>query len=91
MSSDYFDQKKFPKVTFVSKSISEEGNDTFKVTGDFTMLGVSKDVDVTMQRIESEKGNVLIGKGVLDRTLFGMAPSSSEGNVVSFNYEVLLK
>ncbi|MCH2225086.1 MAG: YceI family protein, partial [Crocinitomicaceae bacterium] len=91
MSDEYFNQKKFPEITYVANSIRPKGEKTFEVTGEFQMLGVSKEVIVTMQQRESDKGIMLIGKGMLDRTVFGMAPSSSEGNVVTFNYEVVLK
>jgi len=43
-SADFFDADKNPTVTFVSKSMKPMGNNTFKVTGDLTMHGVTKTV-----------------------------------------------
>ena len=42
-SADFFDIEKFPKLTFKSKSISK-GGAGFKVTGDLSMHGVTKEV-----------------------------------------------
>ena len=54
------------------------------------MLGVTKKVKVSLQRIDLNGRKILIGSGTIDRTQFGMAPDASEGNVVEFNYQVEL-
>ena len=43
-SPDYFDAAKFPKLTFVSKSFTKTGANTYSVTGDLTIHGVTKSV-----------------------------------------------
>jgi polyisoprenoid-binding protein YceI len=43
-SPDFFDAKKFPKLTFKSKSVSDVTEKGFKMTGDLTMHGVTKEV-----------------------------------------------
>jgi polyisoprenoid-binding protein YceI len=40
-SPDFFDAEKFPKITFESTNVSGSG-DSFKVTGNFTLHGVTK-------------------------------------------------
>ena len=47
VSPDYFDAAKFPKLTFVSKSFVKTGGNTYTVTGDLTMHGVTKSVSLT--------------------------------------------
>jgi polyisoprenoid-binding protein YceI len=42
-SADFFDVEKFPTLTFKSKSIAKSG-DGYKVVGDLTMHGVTKEV-----------------------------------------------
>lgn len=42
-SADFFDTEKFPKMTFVSKKITGNAK-SFKVTGDLTLHGVTKEV-----------------------------------------------
>lgn len=42
--NDFFDMEKFPEITFVSTNFSKVDAETFKVTGDLTMKGVSKSI-----------------------------------------------
>lgn len=95
MEKDYFHEEKYPEITFVSKSISQK-EDGLLVAGDFTMMGVSKELDVKLKLIgKGEKdGNPVIviwGSSTLNRTHFGMASSSKIGDIVEFTYEVQLK
>jgi polyisoprenoid-binding protein YceI len=43
-SADFFDVEKFPEITFKSTKVTPKGNDSFDVTGDLTMHGVTKSV-----------------------------------------------
>lgn len=43
-SADFFDAKRFPKITFVSRSAKPTGAQKFDLTGDFTMHNVTKQV-----------------------------------------------
>lgn len=40
----YFNTTKFPAMTFVATKIERTGDTTGKITGDFTMLGVTRSV-----------------------------------------------
>ena len=42
--ADFFDVEAHPTITFVSTSIERTGEDTARVTGDLTMLGVTQTV-----------------------------------------------
>jgi polyisoprenoid-binding protein YceI len=53
-SPDFFDAKKFPTITFKSKSVKSTGSDTADVVGDLTIHGVTKEVVLKVE---------LIGKG----------------------------
>ncbi len=90
LGDDYFSADKFPTMSYKSTGFKSLGDDTYEVQGDFTMLGVTKKVSVTLFRIEAEK-LVLSGKGTIDRREFGMSPSATEGNVVTFEYTVELQ
>lgn len=52
-SPDFFDVKQFPKMTFVSKSITSktdaEGKITLMVTGSMTLHGTTKEVTIPLQ------------------------------------------
>lgn len=43
-SAEFFDVAKYPTMTFVSKKVTQAGKDKLEVTGDLTLLGVTKEV-----------------------------------------------
>jgi polyisoprenoid-binding protein YceI len=43
-SADFFEAEKFPTATFKSKRVESVGQGTFKLVGDFTMKGVTKEI-----------------------------------------------
>src|SRR5215472_18868837 len=47
--SEFFDVKNHPVITFRSTKISQTGPDTFTMTGDFTLRGVSKPQTVVLK------------------------------------------
>jgi polyisoprenoid-binding protein YceI len=57
-SDHFFDVAKYPTITFVSKSITKNG-DGYTVTGDLTMHGVTKSVELAM---DPPSGEVSMGK-----------------------------
>jgi|HubBroStandDraft_6_1064221.scaffolds.fasta_scaffold373710_2 polyisoprenoid-binding protein YceI len=78
-SSNFFDAEKNPAITFKSKSVKSTGNNTFDVTGDLTMHGVTKEVVLKVELIgkgAGPKGSVLSGwdaTTALKRSDFGLA------------------
>jgi polyisoprenoid-binding protein YceI len=45
-SPDFLNAKQFPQITFKSKSVEARGDD-LEVTGDLTMLGITREIQVT--------------------------------------------
>jgi polyisoprenoid-binding protein YceI len=43
-SADFFDVEAFPLITFRSRSVAPAGDGRFRITGDLTMHGVSREV-----------------------------------------------
>lgn len=80
-SADFFNVEKFPALTFKSTKVERTGENTAKMTGDLTMLGVTKPVslDVTLNKMgphprNSEKTVAgFTATGILKRSDFGMA------------------
>jgi polyisoprenoid-binding protein YceI len=63
-SPDFFDVKQFPSATFKSKSVAGKGDNTYAVTGDLTLHGVTKPVTIHIEHTGSadgEKGGKLAG------------------------------
>jgi len=48
-SPNYFDAEKFPTITFHSTKVEPKGNDQYAVTGDFSMHGVTKTIEVPVK------------------------------------------
>ncbi|ROS59538.1 polyisoprenoid-binding protein YceI [Frigoribacterium sp. PhB160] len=78
-TGDFFLAEEHPKMTFVSSSIEEKGDDSFLVHGDLTLRGVTKPVT-----LKSEFGGLVVdGYGQtklgfsattkIDRTEFGVS------------------
>lgn len=58
-SADFFDARQFPEITFTSTKVERTGKTAFTVTGDLTMHGVTKPIEVTLDyggRLESPRG-----------------------------------
>ena len=76
-TGDFFDTEKFPSWTFVSKGIRVDGND-YVLSGDLTMRGVTKPVDLEVEFEGVSKdpwGNTKAGfsaQGEVNRKDFGM-------------------
>ena len=78
-SADFFDVEKFPTMTFKSTAIEVTGKKTANITGDFTLLGVTKPVTLAVKHNKSDK-HAFSGKYVsgfsatttIKRSEFGM-------------------
>lgn len=77
-SADFFDAETHPKMTFVSKRIEKVGGDEYKVIGDLTIRGVTREFtfDVTSEgQYKNPWGSLVWGltaKGSLNRKDFGL-------------------
>jgi polyisoprenoid-binding protein YceI len=48
-SPNFFEVEKYPTITFKSTKVVSKGNDTYDVTGEFTMHGVTKTITVPVK------------------------------------------
>lgn len=82
LSADFFNVEKFPTIEFKSTSIKKAGDNKYKITGDFTMLGVTKEIviDVTYNgTIDDPWGNTKAGfkvKANINRNDWGLKYNS---------------
>jgi polyisoprenoid-binding protein YceI len=64
-SPDFFDVANFPTLTFRSKRIEAHGADNFKLTGDLTIHGVTKEVTFDLEgptpSVKDPWGNIRAG------------------------------
>lgn len=47
-SADFFDAAKYPQLSFRSTKITSTGKDTYKVTGDLTIHGITKAISLDL-------------------------------------------
>ena len=98
-SPGFFSAVEFPEITFESTAIEKTGDNTGKITGDLTMLGVSKPVtlDVTFNKkaphpLPQLNGVVVVGFSAtasLVRSEWGMgAGVPNIGDEITFWIEV---
>jgi len=48
-SPNYFDVEKYPTITFKSTKVEPKGSDSYDVTGDFTLHGVTKSIHIPVR------------------------------------------
>lgn len=48
-SADFFDSANHPKLTFVSGSFVKSGDDSYKMTGNMTMRGITKEITLDVK------------------------------------------
>ena len=92
LNADFFEEQKFPTITFESNSVSAsfEG---FVACGKLTMKGVSKQVDVPFSFTEDENGKAFFkGEMKVSPYQFGVFSDKSEENeIVTINVVLPLK
>lgn len=95
-NADFFNTEKFPAMTFKSTKVVKTGDNTADLTGDFTLLGVTR--PVTLQATFNKAGIHPFNKshiagfsltGMLKRSDFGMTYGlPNVGDEVSLNIQV---
>ena len=48
-SNDFFDMETYPEIRFVSTAVEQTSDDTYRVTGDLTIKGVTKPVTIDFE------------------------------------------
>jgi len=82
-NEDFFDTPKYPKMTFESTSVKKIKEGKYKLIGNLTLHGVTKEITLTMNHggtIKDPWGNTRAGlkvTGILNRTDFGLKYNST--------------
>jgi polyisoprenoid-binding protein YceI len=85
-SPDFFNVEKFPAITFVGKSMKSTGKNTYQLTGDLTILGISKSVTLDAKyngTVKDPRGNTKAGfkiTGTINRSDWGLKYNSVVDN-----------
>lgn len=77
-SGEFFDVEKYPTVVFKSKSAEPDGKNRWKITGDLTMHGVTREVTLDVEsagaEVKDPRGTIRSGASataVIKRSDFG--------------------
>jgi polyisoprenoid-binding protein YceI len=85
-AEDFFHAEKYPEITFKSNSIKKTGKDTYAVTGDFTMRGVTRRITLPVTYLGTARdpwGNDKAGFETaitLDRKEYGIVWNAAVDN-----------
>ncbi len=100
-SSDFFDVAKFPTLTFRSKRVEALGAEDFKVVGDLTIHGVTKEVTLDVEgptpSVKDPWGNIRAGvtaSAKINRKDFGLvwnAVTEAGGVVVGDEVKITIE
>jgi polyisoprenoid-binding protein YceI len=78
-NADFLDVEKYPTITFTSKRVEKLSDTRYKVTGDLTLRGVTKEVVLDVEGspvpIKDPRGNLRVGGQAttkINRTDFGI-------------------
>lgn len=106
-SDNWSDAKKFPMITFVSKSVRKGKNEGLLVIGNLTIKGVTREVTLDLQKplgpmkdIRQDLQVIFTGTAKLDRTEYGVEGKNwsgikegmtAVGNEVTIEFTILGK
>jgi len=85
-SGDFFDVEQYPQITFDSRSIAPTSEDTFEITGDLTLHGVTRELTLKAEITGTEQdpwGNDRVGlevTGQLERGDYGITFNQALGS-----------
>ena len=97
-SPDFFDAAKYPTMTFRSTKIEKTGSNSYRVTGDLNLHGVTKPVTLDVEEVTEEAkdpwGSTRIGasaKAKLKRSDYGLtfnAPLETGGFMIGDDVKI---
>jgi polyisoprenoid-binding protein YceI len=94
-SADFFDAAKYPTITFRSKKVAKGANGKFKLVGDLTMHGVTKEVAMDVEgptaTVKDPKGTEHVGASahaIVNRKDFNIGSQGVAGTVVAISDQV---
>ncbi|RYF63986.1 MAG: YceI family protein, partial [Cytophagaceae bacterium] len=98
-SGEFFDAEQFPQLTFKSTGMTKTGDDTYNLTGDLTLHGVTKSVTLKAEyggQMQDFYGQTKAGfevTGVIKRKEYGLTwdgVTEAGGVVVSDDVRLIM-
>ncbi len=90
MSTDYFNEAKFPLMHYQSNEVKFKENEN-ELTGEFSMIGSKHSENVMIKYLGEIDGKPhFIGMSTINRPKYGFKPSPQEGDDVAFTFQLIL-
>ncbi|HVU57649.1 MAG TPA: YceI family protein [Puia sp.] len=90
-NEDYFDVRKYPRLRFVSTSVTVDRNAHFTVTGKLTIKNTTKEVSIPFTATPKDSGYIFTGEFKLNRKDFQVGGSSTISNNLTVNFSVFAR
>ena len=85
---EWFNTEKYPKIIFKSKKFEKSG-EGYKVSGDLTIKGITKPVEIPFTFSDKDGSGVFKGQFTIPRTEFNLGkPGGSVGSIITVMLKV---
>jgi len=88
---EYFDVGKYPRIRFVSSSVSVDKNAHFTVTGQLTIKNTTKEISIPFTATPKDGGYLFTGMFKLNRRDYQVGGSSTISNNLTVSFSVLAR
>lgn len=89
MTEEWFDQRQYPEITFVSSAMTKLESGDYQIDGTLTMKGVSEKVSIPASLTDNGDKIVFKGSFKVDRLIYGVGKKSDVvPGIMKINFEV---
>src|SRR5438445_4759133 len=88
---EYFDVQNYPRIRFVSTSVTVDKNAHFTVTGQLTIKNTTKEISIPFTTTPKDGGYIFTGEFKLNRKDFQVGGSSTISNTLTVYFSVFAR
>ncbi|HEY4205236.1 MAG TPA: YceI family protein [Puia sp.] len=88
---EYFDVRKYPRIRFVSSSVSVDRNAHFTATGKLTIKNTTKDMSIPFTVTSKDGGYLFTGEFKLNRKDYHVGGSSTISNNLTVHFSIFAR
>lgn len=88
---EYFDVEHYPRIRFVSGSVTVDKNAHFTVTGQLTIKNTTKEVSIPFTAVSRDSGYIFTGELKLNRKDFKVGGTSTISNALTVQFTIFAR
>jgi polyisoprenoid-binding protein YceI len=88
---EYFDVQNYPRIRFVSTSVSVDKNAHFTATGQLTIKNTTKEISIPFTATAKDGGYILTGEFKINRRDFQIGGSSTISNNLTVDFSIFAR